>query len=450
MKRRTSLTGSRRSTFRAWSLGVLILLGMAVICWGQQRKVGNSGRRRITRTAQLKVIQLPAPTISTAGSVEQALARQQNLEAPTNLRLTFSEIGQLLWAAQGVAVPQTGAPAIPDAMIPMKVYVILPDGVYLYSPSVHALQQLREGDVRAALATAVLNRQGVPVGGCQIILAGSSIDFSTRFGARAKTAMLLLAGQMAQSIQLQVVSLDLTYLAVNNVDTLGVRRVCRLDRTLMPLYVAMVGYAPSRVMGRGTTGITPTPTSLAEAAPAPEETTPAASASTSAKVVLITPQREFQDEEFFQTKFALETALIEVVIASSRSGRVLGTRGTVGQAELGLSQIKVEDFDALIFIGGAGAVPLASNARVQELVRQAAAQEKLLAASGTAALILASTDVVRSARVTGLAAHQQLFVLAGAAYTGAAVEKDGLLITSVGPLVAPQFARTIVETLTSQ
>jgi len=450
MKGRTFLTGTRRSTFGRWSLGVLILLGMAAICWGQQRKVGNSGRRRTTRTSQLKVIQLPAPTIARAGSFEQALARQQNLEAPTHLRLTFSEIGQLLWAAQGVAVPQAPAAVIPDAMIPMKVYVILPDGVYLYSPSVHALQQLREGDVRAALAMAVLNQPGGPVGGCQIVLAGSSADFSTRFGMKAKTAMLLLAGQMSQSIQLQAVSLDLTYLAVNNVDTLGVRRVCRLDRTLMPLYVAMVGYPPSRAMGRGMTGMTPTATSPAEAAPAAEETPSEVPASTVGRAVLITPQREFQDEEFFQTKFALETASIEVVVASSRRGKVLGIRGGVGQAELGLSQIKVEDFDALIFIGGAGAVPFASNTRVQELVRQAAAKEKLLAGSGTAALILASTDVVRSAKVTGLAAHQQLFVLAGAVYTGAAVEQDGLLITSVGPLVAPQFARTIVATLTSQ
>lgn len=443
MKGRTSLTNSRRSMFRALLLGVLILLSATVLGWGQQRSAGSSGRRRMTRTPQLKVIQLPTPRIATVGSIEQALARQQNLPAPTDLRLTFSEIGQLLWAAQGVAVPQAPAAAVPDALIPMKVYVILPDGVYLYSPSVHALQQQREGDLRAALATAILNQQGIPVGGCQIIVAGASADFSTRFGTRAKTAMLLLAGQMAQSLQLQAVSLDLTYLAVNNVDTLGVRRVCRLDRTLMPLYVAMVGYPPSRAMSRRPTATTATTAPTAATA---DEALPAVSA----KVVLITPQREFQDEELFQTKFALEAASIDVVVASSRSGRILGTRGGVGQATLGLSQINVEEFDAVIFIGGAGAVPLASNTRAQELVRQAVAKEKLVAASGTAVLIPASTEVVKSARVTGLAAHQQLLVLAGAAYTGAAVERDGSLITSAGPLAAPQFGRTIVEALTNR
>lgn len=446
MKGRTFLMGSLRATFGGWRLCVLILLAVGVIGWGQQRQTRDSARRRTARTSQLKIIQLPTPTTSGAGSIEQALSQQQSLEAPTNLRLTFSEIGQLLWAAQGVTVPQSGAAAIPDALIPMKVYVALPDGLYLYSPSVHALQQLRDGDVRASLATAVLNQPAGPIGGCQIILAGSTADFSTRFGSRAKTAMLLLAGQMAQSTQLQAIGQDLTYLAINNIDTLGVRRICRLDRAITPLYIAMVGYPPSRATGTAVVGPqtrtgTQTQTQTTETATTETPRLP------SAKVVIITPQREFQDEEFFQTKFAFESALMQIVVASSRSGRILGSQGTVGQADLGLSDVKVEEYDAVVFIGGAGAVPYANNARVKDLARQAVAQKKVLAASGTAALILASADVVKSAKVTGLAAHQQLLVLAGAVYTGAMVERDGSLITSAGPLVAPQFAQMIVQTL---
>jgi deglycase len=412
---------------RRWPLYVAILLGVAVVCWGQQRRTTSTGRTR--RPAQLKVIQLPAPTRASAASFEELLTRQQNLQAPTDWRLTFSEIGQLLWAAQGVAVPQSGAIAIPDAMIPMKVYVMLPDGAYLYSPSTHALQQLRDGDIRAPLAAAVLNQQGVPVGGCQILLAGTTGDFSTRYGQRAKTAMLLLAGQMAQSVQLQAVSLDLTYIAVNNIDTVGVRRVCRLDRTQMPLYMIMAGYPASRVMG--------TPT---QEVPQP----------VAKKAVIITPQRDFQDEELFQTKFALEAASVEVLVASSRSGRVVGTGGTVGQADLGLNAVNIEEFDAVVFIGGAGVATFASNARVQELAKQAVALKKIVAASGTGPLILANAGLLKSARVTGLATQQTLLVLAGAVYTGAAVEKDELLITSTGPLAVAAFARTITEALATQ
>ena len=439
MKGRTSLKGFSRYRSYEWMLAVLLLLSVAGICSGQQGRNRRTGRARAMRGAPRKIIQLPAPATASATSIEQVLARQQNLETPTDLRLTFAEIGQLLWAGQGVMVQRSGTGTVPDALIPMKVYVVLPDGVYAYSPSNHALQQSDEGDVRASLATAILNRQGVPVGGCQILIAGSAANFSTRLGTRAKAAMLLLAGQMAQSIQLQAVSLDLTYLAVNNVDTMTVRRLCRLDRTLMPLYIAMVGYPASRAMS-------PAPTRTLPAETTPEETTSPAVA----KALIIAPQREFQDEELVQTKFALEAESVDVQIASNRSGRILGTGGTIGEAGLALADVNVVDYDALIFIGGAGAVPLASNTRVQELVRQAVAEKKLLAASGTGALILANTNVIKSARVTGLAAHAQLFVLAGAVYTGAPVEKDGTLITSTGPLVVPLFARTILEALTTQ
>ena len=411
-----------------WLPYLAVLLGVAVVCWGQQTRTGSTSRGRARRPVQLKVIQLPAPATSGAASVEELLARQQNLEAPTDWRLAFSEIGQLLWAAQGVAVPQ-GAAAIPDALIPMKVYVMLPDGTYLYSPNTHALQQLRDGDIRGQRATAVLNQQNAPVGGCQILLTGTTGDFSTRYGTRAKNAMLLLAGQMAQSIQLQAVSLNLTYIAVNNVDSVGLRRVCRLDRTQMPLYIVMLGYPASRVTG----------------VPAQEVPQPVAK-----KAVIITPQRDFQDEELFQTKFALEAASVEVVVASSRSGRLVGTAGTVGQADLGLDAVNVEQFDAVVFIGGPGVGTFASNTRVQELAKQAVALKKIVAASGTGPLILANAGLVKSARVTGLGTQQTLLVLAGAVYTGAAVERDGRLITSTGPLAAAEFTQAIVEALASQ
>jgi len=338
-------------------------------------------------------------------------------------------MGQLAWAVQGVTVSRAAGAVVPDAMMPMKIYFALPDGLYLYFPSTHALQQLRDTDVRSALAGALLNQQGVPVGGCQIILTGSTAAFSTRYGKRAKTAMMLLAGQMAQSLQLQALSLDLTYIAVNNVDTLGVRRVCRLDRTLTPLYVVMVGYPASQAIG-----------TVSE-----ESALPAAK-----KVVIITPQRDFEDQELFQTKLALDSVAVESRIASIKSGRVVGRLGSIEHADLGLAEVNVDEFDAFIFIGGPGALSYATNARVQELVRQVAAQRKILGASGTAPVILAGAGVLKGAKATSLATQGQTLVLAGVTYTGAPVEKDGLVATSTGAQVAPQFVRVILGLLADQ
>jgi len=429
MESRTIRTGARISARRTWHLCLFLLLGVTVICWGQQSRSAGARRGRTSRSSPLKVIQLPAPRTSSAGSLETILARQQNLEAPANVRLTFSEIGQLAWAVQGVTVPRAAGAIVPDAMMPMKIYFALPDGLYLYIASTHALQQLRDTDLRSDLAGALLNQQGVPVGGCQIVVTGSTAAFSTRYGKRAKTAMLLLAGQMAQSLQLQALSMDLTYIAVNNVDTLGVRRVCRLDRTLTPLYVVMVGYPASQATG----------------AVAQETVQP-----TAKKVVIITPQRDFDDQELFQTKLAFDSLAVESRIASIKSGRVVGRLGNIEQADLGLAELKVDDFDAFIFVGGPGALSYATNARLQELVRQAVAQRKVLGASGTAPVILANAGVLKGARVTSLATQGQILALAGATYTGTSVERDGLVVTSTGAQVAPLFVRVILEVLADQ
>ena len=64
----------------------------------------------------------------------------------------------------------------------MKVYFVLPDGVYLYNPLDHTLQQIGDEDVREAMAAALMNQTGAPTGGCQIILAASLPDFNKRYG----------------------------------------------------------------------------------------------------------------------------------------------------------------------------------------------------------------------------------------------------------------------------
>jgi len=427
MEGRTILRHAQKSLVRRGRLCVFILLSMAVACWGQASRTRTSGR--FSRSKPLKVIQLPAAKTSSIESVEAVLARQQNLEAPTNIRLTFSEIGQLMWAVQGVTVSRVPGMAIPDAMMPMKIYVALPDGLYLYLPNTHALQQLRNTDVRPALARAVLTQQNIPFGGCQIIVTGSTAAFTSQYGKVGRNVMMLMGGQMVQSLQLQALSLDLTYIGVNTVNALELRRVCRLDRTLSPLYFGMFGYAATRV-----------------AEPVAEETT----VTTDKKVLIVTPQREFEDQELFQTKLALDSVAVDSRVASLKKGAIVGRLGTTDQADLGLADVKVEDYDAFIFIGGPGALSYATHARVQELIRKVVAERKILAASGVAPTVLASAGVLKGARVTAFANQGQTIALAGATYTGTAVEKDGLVVTSSGAQVAPQFVRVILGLLADQ
>jgi protease I len=371
----------------------------------------------------MKTIQLPAPVTSGSVNVETALSKVQGLPAPTDQPLKLSEIGQLAWAAQGRPTSAAGAP-IDDRTL-MKVYFVLPDGMYLYNPASHSLEQIRDGDLRAQLQAGLMNQQNGPVGGCQVIVSGALKDFNTRYGAKARNIMLLLAGQMVQSIELQAVALNLTFVGINNVDITQARKLGGLGRDIEPLYVILVGYLATAPAGQ------------------------APPVNTAHKVVMIAPQNGFQDEEYFETRRGLEANSIQVRVASMRAGPIRSMGGMTAQADLPIGQVHPADFSAIIFVGGIGATEFVNNRPLWDLIRQAAAQRKIMAASGNAPAVLANAGVLKGTRVTGAVEIQSVLMASGATYTGRTVEKDGPLITSMGPgpQIVPLFVQAILDGL---
>ena len=439
----------RMADSRAWAysqrarrLPMFLLLVISAVCWGQQQASPDTARARSARPVRNRVVQLPAPVTSSAVSLEKVLSLAQDLEAPADQKLTLAQIGQLAWAAQGVTVPRTdGTTVVPGSLVPLRVYFSLPEGTFLYDPQSHALQQTSDNDIRLAVATAVYSRQpnvSVPAtttGSCQIVITGSSRDFTAAHGANARTAMLVRTGQMAQSLQLQAVSLDLTYIASSDMDGNAVKRAFRLARTTEPLYVALVGYPLSRVAAdAGTAG-------------SPRASGSESASQVSRRAVLVVPPSGFQDQELFETSRVLGLASVQTVIASTRATRIVGAFGGFAQADLPLSQVKAEDFDAFIFIGGIGTMEYYANPLVVGLARRAGAQQKVMAAGSNAPVILANAGVLRGVRTTAVPAERNQLVAAGAIFTGAAVQTDGHIVTSAGPQAATLFAEAIVEAL---
>lgn len=423
---------------RTGCLGMFLLLVISTVCWGQQQTSPDTTRARPTRPARNKVVQLPAPVTSSAVSLERVLSLAQELEAPADQKLTLAQIGQLAWAAQGVTAPRTdGTTTTPGSLVPLRVYFSLPEGTFLYDPQSHALQQTSDSDVRLAVATAVFSRQpnvSVPAtttGSCQIVITGSSRDFTATHGQNARTAMLLLAGQMSQSIQLQAVSLDLTYIASGDMDGTAIKRALRLARTAEPLYVALLGQ----------------PMSQAAAAASRRASGSESAQQASRRALLVVPPSGFQDQELFETSRTLGLASVQTVIASTRATRIVGSFGGFAQADLPLNQVKVDDFDAVVFIGGLGTIEYYTNPVVVGLARQAAARRKVVAAGSNAPVILANAGALKGVRSTAVPAERNQLIAAGAIVTGAAVQTDGHIVTSAGPQAATLFAEAIVEAL---
>ncbi len=429
MKGRTSLANRVVRCSQNLHVPLVIVLALAAISWGQAQPTQPTKRLRTTAAPRLKTMQLPEPSTSGTVPLEQALLAQQRAAVPSDQRLEFSALGQLAWAAQGVRMPRGASASLTPSQLPaMRLYFVLPDGVYTYNPTDHSLQQTSTDDERQALVTALVNRPGAPIGGAQIILAASLRDFSVQYGVQARTAMLLQAGQAAQNVQLQALALGLTYVSLDTANLNGVRRVVRLPKGMDPLCVLLVGY----------------PAGTTSAATAGQSTVAQPG---SRKVLLVVPQREFQDQELYETKRALELAGAPVQIASTRLTAITGMLGGTANPDLLVNQAKAGDYGAIVFIGGAGVVEYFSHPAVTNLIRQAVDQKKVVAAIGTAPSILANAGVLKGVRVTGYLPEQVRIVQGGANYTGNPVEKDGLIVTATSAPAVPLFVQAILEGL---
>jgi len=364
-------------------------------------------------------------------SFEEALSKRRSVRLFANKPLESEQISQLAWAGQGITETQRGLRTAPSAgeTYPIDLYFATQEGLFVYRPAEHSLEQTSNQDIRSGLAAAASMQESVATAGCDIIVAGSVRKLTSQFRNKAKTYMLLEAGHIAQNIQLQAVCLDLGSVTIGGFNSKDVSRACKLTRGLEPIYIICVGY--------------PIEQAAAEALKDQQGTG-------TKRAALIAASQNFRDEELFETKRALDAAAIQTVIASTRIGIIRGTLGGIAEANILVGQLRVEDYDAIIFIGGLGAVEYVANPAALNLAREAVRQRKILAAISTAPTILANAGVLAGVRATSFLSERNRLILAGAVYTGIPVEQDRLIITGSGPMASIQFGRAIADVLTAR
>jgi protease I len=417
-----------------WAVIVIILAGIAPVhrdCTGQRRQRG----------AAVKIIQLPQPKLTGSLSFEELVVKLRMVRQLTNQSINFEQIGQLAWAGQGMLEQPSqgqntfgGGQSMPQVqgIYPITLFFASTNGVFVYNPVGHNLEQIFDRDVRNALVPAVRNPEAVTAGGCNIIITGPVKDPAGRTTSATRRLALIQAGQSAQNIQLQAVSLNLASIPVSEFDSRNVVRICNLPRTMEVLHILSVGY-PAETIGSGT-AISQQPGST---------TTPVQNRT----AVLIVSEENFNDRELFETMQYLNAAGVQTIVASTRLGVVRGTMGGLAESATLINQLRTDDFNAVIFIGGDGAKIYFNNPDALNIAREAVAKGKVLAAISTAPAILANAGVLHNIRSTSYITEKSLLQQGGAIYTGNNVERDGLIITSSGPIAVVQFAAAIVEAL---
>lgn len=395
----------------------MVLACLVTLCFGRSR----------SRTPQM-IIQLTDPNLTGSVSLEEALAKRRSVRQFSSQPLNRSQISQLAWAGQGITEPQRGLRTAPSAgaTYPIELLFAIPEGLFVYRPADHSLMQIGSQDIRNDLAAAASGTESISGAACDIIVAGNFRNLTERFKDNSRTYMYMEAGHIAQNILLQAVSLDLGAVPVGGFDKNQLRKACSLRKTLDPLYIICVGYPGSE----GTT-----------------ETSEGQTGAAGKKAALIIGSQNFQDDELYGTKRVLDAAQVQTFIASSRTGAIQGILGNMAEASIPINRLNVDDYDAIIFIGGPGAAEYAGNPTIMNMVRETVRKGKVIAAIGVAPTILANANILAGIQATSYISERDRLIQAGATYTVFAVQRDRSIITATGPEAAIQFGRAIVDTL---
>lgn len=165
------------------------------------------------------------------------------------------------------------------------------------------------------------------------------------------------------------------------------------------------------------------------------------------KVLMIIAQVNFRDEELLETRKVLEAKGVKVKVAAPKLEKAFGKLGAEVMPDLSLEQIDLNDFDAIVFVGGPGAADYFEDRVVQQLAKDAFENKKVVAAICIAPSILANAGLLNGIKATAFPSEESNLRLNGAEYTGNVVEASGRIITGRGPEAAIEFGQRIAEAL---
>ncbi|MDI6902929.1 MAG: DJ-1/PfpI family protein [Methanocellales archaeon] len=164
-------------------------------------------------------------------------------------------------------------------------------------------------------------------------------------------------------------------------------------------------------------------------------------------VLMVIAPENFRDEELSYPKRIFEDAGARVVIASKITAPAKGMLGMETTPDISLDQVVVDDYGAIIFVGGSGARTYFDDSRVHSIAKEAYEQGKIVAAICIAPVILANADILDGKNATVFSSEISSLELRGAHYTGESVTQDGNIVTANGPAASKQFAEKIAEML---
>ena len=168
------------------------------------------------------------------------------------------------------------------------------------------------------------------------------------------------------------------------------------------------------------------------------------------KVLIVVPRTQFRDEEFFEPKKILENDGATVVVASAAAGTCHGMKGGVAQAQVALTDVKTDEYAAIVLCGGSSVPEFFWNdKKLIEVVTAMAAAKKVVAAICLSTVVLAKAKLLagREATVYFLPKALEELKAGGAKYVQETLIIHENIILAEGPPDSQRFGQAIRSAL---
>jgi len=202
---------------------------------------------------QSQIIQLNPPVFKEK-DFPTLLEKRYSCRKFKDRALKLDDLGSILWAACGKKYDAltSASRTIPSAgaTYPLELYLVvgqncvdkLNAGIYHYLIDRHALELMKDGDVREGLASACLGQGFIQQAPATLVITAKFMRTTARYGARGEHYVYVEAGHASQNAYLAVYSLGLATVEVGAFSDSQVSQALSLEGDFIPLIIMPVGY----------------------------------------------------------------------------------------------------------------------------------------------------------------------------------------------------------------
>jgi SagB-type dehydrogenase family enzyme len=195
-----------------------------------------------------QMVRLAAPHRDGSLALEQCIVRRRSVREFRDQPLSAAQLGQLLWAAQGIT-GSDGERTVPSAgaLFPLELYVAagkvasLPAGVYRYRPDAHELVLKAPDPQREEVVKATYDQEWIATAPAIVCIATCFERTTGKYGSRGRGYVYLEAGHAAENLLLQAVALGLAATVVGAFSDGDVKRLLHLNASETPLCLIPIG-----------------------------------------------------------------------------------------------------------------------------------------------------------------------------------------------------------------